>query len=458
MEKKMTRRNFLKVAGTSTLAIGATAATGCVTGNNSKSVKGAADPDGGKMEYRTNPENGDKISLLGYGCMRWPMIKGKDGKDEVDQNSVNELVDYAYKHGVNYYDTSPAYLQGQSEKAAGLALSRYPRKSYYLATKLSNFNVWSRDASMKMYHDSFGQLQTDYYDYYLLHAIGSGGTDAFNARYVDNGIMTFLLKEREAGRIRSLGFSFHGTQDAFDYFMELDDKYHWDFVQIEMNYLDWEHAKVPENVNADYLYSELDKRNKPIVVMEPLLGGRLSNVPEAVADKLKEREPQKSIASWAFRFVGSYPRVITALSGMDAMAPLQDNLDTFRHFKALDRKELDILKEIADMMDEYPTVPCNYCKYCMPCPFGVNIPEIFKHYNRAVNEGFTAQSKEQKDFQKLRKKYLISYDRAVESLRQASHCIGCHHCEPHCPQSIEIPKELHRIDRYVEKLRQGTLE
>jgi predicted aldo/keto reductase-like oxidoreductase len=167
MEKKITRRDFLKVAGTSSLALGAVAATGCSL-KKSDNAQAALDVEGGKMEYRTNSKNGDKVSLLGFGCMRWPMIPGKNGeKDKIDQDAVNKLVDFAYKHGVNYYDTSPAYLQGQSETAAGIALSRYPRKSYYLATKLSNFNAWDKDTSIKMYHDSFEQLKTDYFDYYF---------------------------------------------------------------------------------------------------------------------------------------------------------------------------------------------------------------------------------------------------------------------------------------------------
>ena len=150
--------------------------------------------------------------------------------------------------------------------------------------------------------------------------------------------MDFMLKEREAGRIRHLGFSFHGKQDAFDHFLSLHDKYHWDFVQIEMNYLDWEHAKVPRNVNADYLYEELDKRELPIVVMEPLLGGRLASVPERLAEMMKEREPEKSIASWAFRFCGSYPRILTVLSGMASMDPLIENVETYSHFQPIDGK------------------------------------------------------------------------------------------------------------------------
>ena len=448
----MDRRDFLKTAGAGVAAVGAFSVTGCVSGNN-KGQEGAGE---GKMETRPAPKNGGQVSLLGYGCMRWPMKKDKDGKDQIDQDAVNEMVDYAYKHGVNYYDTSPAYLQGQSEAAAGIALSRYPRDSYYIATKLSNFNNSSREASLKMYYDSMEALKTDYFDYYLLHAIGFS-YEVFEERYIKNGLLDFLMAEREAGRIRNLGFSFHGKKEVFDIFMNLHEKYHWDFVQIEMNYLDWEHAKVPRNVNADYLYEELDKRELPIVVMEPLLGGRLASVPERLAEMMKEREPEKSIASWAFRFCGSYPRILTVLSGMASMDPLIENVETYSHFQPLTDEEKDFLKVIAGLMADYPTVGCTDCKYCMPCPYGIDIPGIFKHYNTHVNEGTIAQSSEQLGFARLKRKYLTSYDKAIETVRQADHCIGCGQCEPHCPQSIQIPHELHRIAAYIEKLKRGTL-
>lgn len=409
------------------------------------------------MEYRTNPGNGDKVSLLGYGCMRWQMKKDENGNDIVDQESVNELVDRAIEAGVNYFDTSPAYLRGQSEKASGIALARHPRSSYFIATKLSNFGDRSQEASEKMYHDSFEQMQTDYFDYYLLHSIGRGGYEAFKKRYEDNGMMDFVLKEREAGRIRNLGFSFHGSQAEYDQMIALHDKYKWDFVQIEMNYMDWQHADGVRNVNADYLYESLDKHELPIVVMEPLLGGRLSNVPQNVSRLMKEREPDLSIASWAFRFVGSYPRILTILSGMTYREHLEDNIKTFTGFKPLTEEELDFLKDMAGIMATYPTVNCTHCNYCMPCPFGIDIPEIFAHYNKHVNEGSVAQSSEQANYKKLRKEYLLSYDKAIPTLRQADHCIGCGSCLPHCPQSIDIPKQLHRIDQYVEQLKQNKL-
>ena len=449
----MDRRDFLKTAGAGALAVGTTSLTGC---SFSSDKRGEVSGDA-SMQMRTSPKNGEKVSLLGYGCMRWPMKKGEDGKDHIDQEAVNEMVDYAYRNGVNYYDTSPAYLQGQSEEAAGIALSRYPRESYYIATKLSNFNNFSREAGLKMYRDSQKALRTDYFDYYLLHAIGTSGFEGFEERYINNGLLDFLLEEREAGRIRNLGFSFHGRKEVFDRFMELHEKYHWDFVQIEMNYVDWKHAKVPENVNADYLYEELAKRNIPATIMEPLLGGRLAKLPDAIAEKMKEREPQMSIASWAFRFCGSYPNILTVLSGMSSMDPLIENVETFSHFKPLNDEEKAFLMEMANLMEDYPTVPCNACSYCMPCPYGIDIPTIFRHYNDHVNSGEIAQSCEQDHFQRLKRRYLVSYDRTVETVRQADHCIGCGQCRPKCPQSIDIPKALRHIDRYVEKLKRKTL-
>ncbi|MBP5235338.1 MAG: aldo/keto reductase [Bacteroidales bacterium] len=446
----MDRREFLKRAGAGAVALGAAACTGGISGRKT-AVQGTS----GEMVYRTNPGNGDRVSLLGYGCMRWPMIKDENGRDIIDQEKVDELIDVAMKNGINYYDTSPAYLQGQSERATGKALARYPRKSFYIATKLSNFGDASHEASLKMYRDSFEEMQTDYFDYYLMHAIGRGGYEAFKQRYEDNGMMDFLLKERESGRIRQLGFSFHGRKSEFDELLALHDKYHWDFVQIEMNYMDWKHADGVRNVNADYLYEQLDKREIPITIMEPLLGGRLSSLPENIAAKLKERDPDASLASWAFRFVGSYPRILTVLSGMTYMEHLQDNLKTFMDFKPMDEEELAFMEEMATLMAEYPTVNCTHCNYCMPCPYGIDIPGIFAHYNKCVNEGTVAQSEEQKNFRKLRKAYLTSYNKAIPTLRQADHCIGCGQCMEHCPQSIKIPDQLHRIDAYIETLKRS---
>ena len=443
------RREFFKTAGTAALVMGG---LGCISKGGVTASAAGAESEG--MTYRTNNGNGDKVSILGYGCMRWPMIKDENGRDIIDQETVNRLVDYAMEHGVNYYDSSPVYLQGQSEKATGIALSRYPRESYFVATKLSNFSNYTKENSIEMYQKSKENFQTDYIDYYLLHSIGDG--NGFRQRFVDNGMMEYLLEERKAGRIRNLGFSFHGTPEGFDELMAYHDQYHWDFVQIQLNYIDWTHAS-GRNAKAKYLQEELDKRGIQSVIMEPLLGGRLSKVPEHIAGRLKERNPQGSIASWAFRFAGTHPGVLCVLSGMTYMEHLQDNVGTYSPLKPLTEDELAFLEETAELMQKYPTVPCNDCKYCMPCPYGIDIPAILLHYNKCVNEGEIATSTQDENYRKARRAYLVSYDRAVPKLRQAARCIGCNQCMSHCPQSINIPRELHKIDRYIENLKTDTL-
>ena len=449
------RREFLKTAGTAAMAIGGLGVVaGCKNSGAAASGTAVQSDVSGEMTYRTKQSNGDKVSILGYGCMRWPMIKDENGKEVVDQENVDRLIDYAIEHGVNYFDTAPVYLQGQSEAATGRSLKRYPRESYYIATKLSNFSNSSRENSIEMYRKSLENLQTEYLDYYLLHALGDG--NGFRQRFVDNGLMDFLLEERKAGRIRNLGFSFHGTAKGFDEMMEYHDKYQWDFVQIQLNYIDWRHAS-GNNADAEYLQQELDKRNIPSVIMEPLLGGRLSKVPQYVADRLKERNPQSSVASWAFRFAGSHPGVLCVLSGMTYMEHLQDNVKTYSPLVPLTEDEFAFLDETAEIMQKYPTIPCNDCKYCMPCPYGIDIPAILLHYNKCVNAGEVAASVNDEGYKKARRAYLVSYDRAVPKLRQASRCIGCNQCMSHCPQSINIPRELQKIDRYVENLKQDKL-
>ena len=450
------RRDFFKTAGSAALVMGGLGAVaGCKNGGDSSAALGMTGKiEPGEMTYRTNRGNGDKVSILGYGCMRWPMIKDENGRDVIDQEAVNRLVDYAMEHGVNYYDSSPVYLQGQSEQATGIALSRYPRESYFVATKLSNFSNWTRENSIEMYQKSKENFQTDYIDYYLLHSIADG--NGFRQRFVDNGMMEYLLEERKAGRIRNLGFSFHGTPEGFDELMAYHDQYHWDFVQIQLNYVDWTHAS-GRNAKAKYLQEELDKRGIQSIIMEPLLGGRLSKVPEHIAERLKERNPQGSVASWAFRFAGTHPGVLCVLSGMTYMEHLQDNVGTYSPLKPLTEDELAFLEETAELMQKYPTVPCNDCKYCMPCPYGIDIPAILLHYNKCVNEGEIATSTQDENYRKARRAYLVSYDRAVPKLRQAARCIGCNQCMSHCPQNINIPRELHKIDRYIENLKKDTL-
>ena len=191
--------------------------------------------------------------------------------------------------------------------------------------------------------------------------------------------------------------------------------------------------------------------------MEPLLGGRLSNVPDNIVVRLKQREPEKSVASWAFRFAGSFPDVLTVLSGMTRMEHLKDNLESYAPLKVLTNDDFDFLQETATQMMQFDTIPCNDCKYCMPCPYGIDIPAILLHYNKCLNEGNIPKTSQDETYRKARRAFLIGYDRQVPKLRQASHCIGCGQCSPHCPQRIDIPKELQRIDNYAEQLKRGTI-
>ena len=459
MEKKnINRRSFLKLFGAGSLVTAATL-TGCknkTVEQATEEYKNQVEPPTGKMTYRLNPTTKDKVSLLGYGMMRLP--SKADNAEEYDQEMINKQVDYAIEHGLNYFDTSPAYCKGQSEHCTGIALSRHKRSEYFVATKLSNFNEnsWSREESIKMYKNSMKELQVDYIDYYLLHGIGMGGMNNLNGRYIENGLLDYLLKEREAGRIRNLGFSYHGDIEVFDHLLAQNDKYHWDFVQIELNYLDWNYANEinSRNTDASYLYAELQKLNIPAVIMEPLLGGRLANLPQYLVKELKTRNPEKSVASWAFRYAGTPEGVLTVLSGMTYMEHLKDNLLSYCPLEPLSKEEQQYLDtEIAKQIVGVENIPCNDCKYCMPCPYGIDIPAIFVHYNKCKNEGTLPQDMQDENYWKNRRQYLISLDRSVPRERQPDHCIQCGQCEPHCPQNIRIPRELAKIDKYIESLK-----
>lgn len=472
MNKKLnnlSRRDFLKITGG-----GAAAMTASLYGCSKKNKNGEEGVPIGKMTYRINNNSGDKVSLLGYGMMRLPESDDKelgtrnDNKNvvqSIDQKMVDKEIKFALDHGVNYFDTSPAYCEGLSEESLGKALkaSGYARHRYFIATKMSNFSpeTQTREASIQMYHNSMKYLKTSYIDYMLLHGIGMGngtnGIEDFYHRFIDNGILNYLVDEHKAKRIRNLGFSYHGDIKVFDLLLKWMDegKYHWDFVQIELNYLDWNYANEMNEFNTDakYLYSELEKRNIPAVIMEPLLGGRLANVPDNIAAEMAARRPNDQPAVWAFRYAGSKARVLTVLSGMTYMQYLIQNICTYSPLQPITSDDDKFLMSVAKEMMGGGTIPCTGCRYCMPCPYGLNIPAIFAHYNKCVNDNALPKDSQNPQYRKFRRAFLIGYDRSVPKLRQAAHCIGCGQCKPHCPQHIDIPAEMNKIDGFVEQLK-----
>ncbi len=443
----MSRREFLRRVGMGAGAAVAMSVMGPLRALGQEETKV---PVVNRMTYRVQHGSGEQISLLGFGMMRLPN----------DQDEVNELVDYAIEHGVNYFDTAPMYMGGQSEVLTGNALSRHPRDKYYVATKMSNQrnNLWNFDEAQRMYYQSFQRLKVDHIDYYLLHSIGSGGMETLKGRFLDNGLLDFLLKEREAGRIRHLGFSYHGDVRPFDWLLDHQDEYHWDFVQIQMNFLDWRHASLNKNgwrkdADAEYLYDKCEKTGVQCVIMEPLRGGAFGKMASELTERLKAVRPDDSTARWAFRWVGSYPNILTTLSGMNRMEHLKDNVETFSPLEICTEAENALLADIADQMSGYPTIPCTTCEYCMPCPYGVNIPGNFAYYNEAVNNHvLPLPDKSAADYAARKQQFADGLQQALPDVATwARSCADCEECLPKCPQQIRIPNQMARIVELLRK-------
>jgi len=409
------------------------------------------------MTYQCTSD-GKKVSLLGYGAMRLPTVDGGHAngfapgasKKAIDQDLLDRQVKELLDGGVTYFDTSPAYCRGLSEACLGKALkaSGYARESYVLATKLSNFSASQQtpDGYRKMFADSLKNLQTDYIDNYLLHSIGNGGFAAFSKRYLENGALDWLCELRRERKIRNLGFSYHGDPKVWDWCLAHHDKYKWDFAQIQMNYVDWKHAPQvnARNQPAEKLYGELASRKIPVVVMEPLLGGGLARYNWSLANELKPLDPEATLAKWAFRFCGSHAGVMTVLSGMTRSEDIRENLATFSPLKPCSEKELAALERAATAYLACDVVPCTACQYCMPCPYGLDIPALLAFRNEYLT----------KDKGLSRREILKAYAEAVpESLRRADHCTGCEICREHCPQMINIPKEIASIDAVMDVIR-----
>ena len=368
------------------------------------------------MIYRNFQEI--KLSGLGMGAMRLPVIDGDDSR--IDETKTQAMVDYAMEQGVNYYDTAWGYHDGHSETVMGKALSRYPRESYYLATKFPGYDLSNMDKVEEIFEKQLEKCGVEYFDFYLFHNVCEMNIDAYlDKKY---GIYEYLMKQKAAGRIRHLGFSAHGNLDVMKRFLDAYGK-DMEFCQIQLNFLDWTFQGAKEKVEL------LKEWNIPVWVMEPLRGGKLAKLAAEDEKALKALRPEENIPAWAFRFLQSVPGVTMVLSGMSNLQQMQDNIHTFAEDKPLTEKEMDTLLQIADGMVKKIVLPCTACHYCTShCPQSLPIPELLALYNEHcfTEGGFIAPMA------------LSAYPQ--EKLPSA--CIGCRSCEAVCPQQIKISEAM----------------
>lgn len=373
------------------------------------------------IDRRMIPQLGEEISRLGYGGMRFP----KQG-EEVDVDAAVALLRKAYEMGVNYFDTAVVYHKGESEKIFGKAFEIYDRSTYYLADKMSIWVCEDEQAMKDLFERQLKTLKTDYIDFYLVHSLNR---DHYK-KVKEFHCVEFLQEMKRQGRIKHLGFSFH---DTYPVFTQILDDYDWDFVQIQLNYLDW------QTQGAEQLYRELEKRNLPCMVMEPVRGGYLATLDEERIQPFVQLHPDYSTASWAIRWVESLPQVAVVLSGMSDMAQLEDNIRMMTDFQPLNEQEQQAVEQVVESIRKVNDVPCTGCRYCMDCPMGVDIPEIFAIYARLKIFG--------KD-----KNFVGDYGEVLEQGAGADKCVRCGKCMRHCPQMIEIPNKLAMIHAlYLEK-------
>ena len=359
-----------------------------------------------------------RLSGLGMGAMRLPVIDGDDSR--IDEIKTQAMVDYAMEQGVNYYDTAWGYHDGHSETVMGKALSRYPRESYYLATKFPGYDLSNMDKVEEIFEKQLEKCGVEYFDFYLFHNVCEMNIDAYlDEKY---GIYEYLMKQKAAGRIRHLGFSAHGNLDVMKRFLDAYGK-DMEFCQIQLNFLDWTFQGAKEKVEL------LKEWNIPVWVMEPLRGGKLAKLAAEDEKALKALRPEENIPAWAFRFLQSVPGVTMVLSGMSNLQQMQDNIHTFAEDKPLTEKEMDTLLQIADGMVKKIVLPCTACHYCTShCPQSLPIPELLALYNEHcfTEGGFIAPMA------------LSAYPQ--EKLPSA--CIGCRSCEAVCPQQIKISEAM----------------
>ncbi|HIZ84636.1 MAG TPA: aldo/keto reductase [Firmicutes bacterium] len=360
---------------------------------------------------------GEKLSALGMGAMRLPVRDGNGG--DIDRAAAEKIIDYAMAHGVNYYDTAWGYHSGNSERVLGAALSKYPRDSFYLADKFPGYDLSNMDKVESIFEEQLKKCGVEYFDFYLFHNVCEMNIDGYlNPAY---GIFDYLKKQRDAGRIRHLGFSAHGSYEVMQRFLEAYGK-DMEFCQIQLNYLDWDFQDAKAKVKL------LDSWHIPVWVMEPLRGGRLASLAAADEEKLRALRPEEPIPAWAFRFIQSIPQVVVTLSGMSNMEQITNNIRTFQEEKPLREKEMETLLAIAGEMVGKIALPCTACRYCVShCPRGLDIPGLLALYNEhSFDGGFIAPM-------------ALS---AIPEDKQPGACIGCRSCEAVCPQQIKISEAM----------------
>ena len=365
------------------------------------------------MEKRLMENLGISPSLLGFGCMRFPVTA--DGK--IDEATAEKMLDRAMEMGVTYYDTAYPYHGGDSEPFVGRVLNKYDRSSYFLATKLPIWLVESREEAEKKFYKQLERLDKDYVDFYLIHALDKERFE--KVKKLD--IVGMCEDLRKKGKIRYLGFSFH---DDYEVFEEIINYHHWDFCQIQYNYMDTEIQA------GDKGYRLAEEKGIPMVIMEPVRGGLLSGFSQDIEEMFRKVNPDKSVASWALRWVASHPNVKVVLSGMSDPDQVEDNLSTFNNFQPLSAKEEETVKQVVDTLRARVQNRCTGCRYCMPCPQGVNIPDSFRIWN---------------DYH-IYQKYSVVKDRweGMKEEEKPMNCVECGACEEQCPQKINIREDLKR--------------
>lgn len=373
------------------------------------------------MEKRKLDKLGIETSLLGFGCMRFPLTS--EGK--IDEAEAEKMLDKAMAQGVNYYDTAYPYHGGESEPFVGRVLKKYDRNTFYLATKLPVWQVESLEDVDRIFTEQLERLQTDYIDFYLLHALDKGRWD----KMLQLGCVERLEALKAEGKIRYLGFSFH---DSYEVFEEIINYRDWDFCQIQLNYMD-------ANEQAGLKGYELTvQKQVPMIIMEPVKGGSLAAFADDITEKFQAVRPGASTASFAFRWVGSLPNVKVILSGMSTMEQVEDNLATFAEFEPLSQAEQETIAEVVDILNSRVQNGCTGCQYCMPCPAGVNIPGSFKVWN-------TYHMYQNYNMVKN------AWEKNLGEAAQPKNCIKCGKCEAACPQKISIRKDLEKVQADLDK-------